>query len=698
MVQSDKAHQPKENSVTEESPKYIYQSRRRKLLGSIVHLVPIAASASVVSLNFAQVYWADIGIPNQNTYLDALQFAAQLLDILIVTSLWHMLLHFTQKQMISSEGMTFGSFLGVYQFQNFRYLFGPMFLSGFSPRMRFNWSKSGIAKGFLKFLTIYAALASFVGGPVSAIAIIPKLHWWQLPHFSPKSDLKDWLHDFDFIVSNLTELYPQSISASNLPNSSCVPPFGRQDSSCPTAGVSIIDQWASSVYQMIPSGGMDWEASLIPFNITMPDFFWSRSVDVAYPNPLVPYSVSSSVSLVLASSIWSFWLWQKTQNVNVSTFRVDMKPTAGYTFLKPLVQVQCTQSNDSSIDSFPQNLLSDPPPYEPESTDVPVQLSPGFTSTNYSSPNISWVDLYDEGYNASLGASISWSSGNGTPSGDQNLVPLTFLCSIEANWVPVEVWIEPDQSNFVYQDTNDPLELFGSSANAVPIKIGVDWAQALNFTTSAGTTLLDVLEPILLGSETVTNSTAMGLSFLLGAVITDALARLGSQYPLGIFDKEEIIADPSYVSYFSGIITNESTINPASMTVLMEYSRLGYGYGLTTPTVRAALVALLTYTALATLFVVYYIIWARISNCWAQVGDVIALAMNSEQTPLLENTCAGIDHMATWKLSVAIRETKPGHLELVFANSNASLIHSDGTMRKVDDKTRYGRMSCLATH
>lgn len=55
----------------------------------------------------------------------------------------------------------------------------------------------------------------------------------------------------------------------------------------------------------------------------------------------------------------------------------------------------------------------------------------------------------------------------------------------------------------------------------------------------------------------------------------------------------------------------------------------------------------------------------RVSDAWGSIGEIIALAVNSEVAPSLKNTCVGIEETKTWKHIIQVREIDDGHLGLI---------------------------------
>jgi hypothetical protein len=75
---------------------------------------------------------------------------------------------------------------------------------------------------------------------------------------------------------------------------------------------------------------------------------------------------------------------------------------------------------------------------------------------------------------------------------------------------------------------------------------------------------------------------------------------------------------------------------------------------------------LLVYVLAALVHMAVMIIGGWSSDTWSKPGELIALAVNSSLTKLLQNTCAGIEDPEMWTRIVSVQETSEAHLEIVF--------------------------------
>lgn len=94
-------------------------SRKAAALRTVFYLLPVGLSFGILQLSFRRVYWrgstADYyGHYDINEVLNILQIVAKVHEILIVTSLSHLVLFYLCQQ-LSSNGLSFGLFTSTYQ-------------------------------------------------------------------------------------------------------------------------------------------------------------------------------------------------------------------------------------------------------------------------------------------------------------------------------------------------------------------------------------------------------------------------------------------------------------------------------------------------------------------------------------------------------------------------------------------------------
>ena len=92
----------------------------------------------------------------------------------------------------------------------------------------------------------------------------------------------------------------------------------------------------------------------------------------------------------------------------------------------------------------------------------------------------------------------------------------------------------------------------------------------------------------------------------------------------------------------------------------------GWSYTADGTTTKLSLVVMFTYCILVLAHIIYSAISGVSSTAWDSVAELVALAMNSSPTEILENTCAGIVGRKVYQAHVRVLKTSEKHLELVF--------------------------------
>ena len=158
----------------------------------------------------------------------------------------------------------------------------------------------------------------------------------------------------------------------------------------------------------------------------------------------------------------------------------------------------------------------------------------------------------------------------------------------------------------------------------------------------------------------------------LAVVIADGIARTGTynRLPVLVTDSTDHRTNYTMLSSFFLGRGQYHGINPSYYSRILS-ERYGYGYTLRSIPSRLAIACLSLY-ALLILFHMGYVATSyhlgKFCHCgsWNDVGELLALAMNSAPSARLDGTSGGIDHSFTWQEMVTVRDTGEQHLELRF--------------------------------
>ncbi|GAD99736.1 hypothetical protein PTT_07440 [Paecilomyces variotii No. 5] len=181
--------------VYREQPKIVI--RRNKLsalLRALIHLIPVAASIGLIIVNIRGYYLGgnvdDVGL---------IQFAAKGHELFIQASLTFIITNVIASQLVSREGLPFGTLFSISQLSQVGYLFSSAL---FGSLLSFD-HLTVRAKSIIG-LTIAAIILATTAGPSSAILMIPQVDPWPAgsTHF--------------YINATPSEIWPDKVDTSTL--------------------------------------------------------------------------------------------------------------------------------------------------------------------------------------------------------------------------------------------------------------------------------------------------------------------------------------------------------------------------------------------------------------------------------------------------------------------------------------------------
>lgn len=635
----------------------------------------------VLQLSFRSVYWGDLGnSTTQNAILNTLQLVAKFHEICIIASLSAIVLHRIQFD-LNGEGIPFGLLASGYSVSSITYLWSWQFWAGIlNNDLRYIYC----SRSSLFILLLLVSLLAAVAGPSSAVAIVPRLDWWESR--SPVSDSRATY------LPNSSTLWPSKLTADVFQGLDCVSSNASQSTYCPSAGWATIAAWDNY---------SNWRR---PFNITMPIAYTNMVRYLAASSDQINerlfrritrnpdraviirhgYSVASSVGELIARNLGCLYEWSDNQGslepMSRPIYTVSRQNREE--LFKPFVSVQCRDhARDRWKDmQFPHNNLVIPPMdrYTTEKWKVPESLWRPLINS-HDSIKASWVDFSAYPGKPSVGLVVFAKDGmaNGTAFNAPVLVP----CTVDARWVPVNTWIDPKIDNFVHEDQANLLDAtYGGDPRPYPHAVSgtrrvsfdqsyID-ALAVNVDDGNQSTIEAIIERHF--ARLVYTIQLDTIASLLSVYIADALARAQSAisgrniyhaYSETPGDKGGICGSPHQNE---NLPRNFDFTAPKGTILTYSTLRYGYGWGLKGTPIKLAIVILLLTVAINLVHMISLVHGGWTSCILKTAGEAIALAMNSNQTDILQNTCAGIGKFSTWKRVVKVRETSESHIELVF--------------------------------
>ena len=694
-----------DHTSSAESMKVAIDGRRwMSFLCCIPHLLPISVTIVILYLNIGGIYWQDLGYPNQNSILQALQYAAKAHEVMIIASLTSMIVYRIQHDLSSATGVPFGFLTAGAVFDSPSFTFSRAFLGGTAA----SWSLKGASRLFpLSILLMLCFALTLVAGPSSAVAMIPRLKWWDVPHSTAFG--QDYT---DRVYVNYTQqqLWPADITNAMYGNiSEC----------------SLTSVWLNScaIRALDPLNGLDgWvykhQAVGRPPNMTVTqDGEISRYLtSQGGPPDQSSWTVASTIGFRFANDIEHYWNWELensalTSVINRPLIRASFANST-FKLKKPLVQAQCQTYLNPDFEhgsfAFPHDELLTPPldEYKTNVWPVPNDFVRSLVGNRSSTDDVTYpiFDWYNTASNLSnqgapsLGAVLSYRAIY-----NDTFYNALATCSFDGRWAPVEYYLNPLDSLTLRQDSPKPMDVLNGAYKADPkdlvqMKMSLEWADTMNvLVDDLNIPTLTAVEQLLMnwGDAISVEPNSRGdksldwrISTTLGLYLTEALARAFINLDTAsMLYRQARDVNQSYIRLLNNFnvpwsegyrdhklawvsmedprwhwdnISHETWDVWAPQNgyteVAFRIQRNGYGYGFDGVPIKLATAALLLYVVVALNHIVFMLVIGRRYKGCSTVAEILALAFNSPSSEYLENTGAGIEESRTWKHNVTLRE------------------------------------------
>ena len=688
-----------------------YRERWLNVLYCLPHMLPLAITITILILNARGVYWQDFGRPNQNTILEVLQYAAKAHELTMAASLTAIVVHQTQYDLRNSKGISLGFLTAGFRLSDPLYVCTREFLGG---AMALVHSKRISRFSALTYLLVLGVALTLVVGPSSAIAMIPRLHWWQVS----KMDAFGPLYT-DRVYFNRTEaeLWPRNITNAIYADVSKCDAIDTDPQDCAVGAADVVETWVA----------LHQSQGTKP-NITI----FQDSEVIRYltsqggPPDNSSFTVSSTIGSVFAKDLDHYWDWLvENSSLPLNIDRPLLRPAfnnSNFKMRKPLVSAQCRTyfkpDYEHGVFVFPHDELVTPPldEFRNDTWSLPNDFvlnlkgddSEIGNSNDSSHPYIlfRWFDTATEFSNKgapSLGAVVLYLAFNGS-----DLLEALSTCSFDGRWAPVEYYLDPKDVVTVYQNSPNPMDILNGSSKAaaedlIQMRMSLDWAKTLNVKGSdldiPSTTVVEQMLELFsdgnfifpepepeLATGYVMKSLDWRLSTALGLYLTESLAHAFSDASKGsMLYRQAPEPNQSYVRYLNDInqpaykrfYTNgkldwvemrdplwNSSVLPwdewapqnGYTEIIFTVQRNGYGYGFEGVPIKLATLVLATYVLLVCGHVVSVLLSGHVYKGYSTISDMVALAWNSAPAKEVSDIAAGTEKLQTWSLVVRAKE------------------------------------------
>ena len=673
-------------------------ARRRwvNVLHCLPHMVPLAVTITILTLNALGVYWQDLGRPNQNTVLQLLQYAAKAHELAMAASLTAIVVHQIQHDLRGSKGVPLGFLTAGFRLSDPLFILTKEFFGGATAPGR---SKGVFRASALAYFLVLGVALTLVMGPSSAIAMIPRLEWWEVSKMDAFGPLYT---DRVYLNRTEAELWPANITNAIYANVSLcsAPDTDRQD--CAIGAVDVVKPWIA----LHQSQG------------TKPNITVFQDSEVTRyltsqggPPDNSSFTVSSTVGSVFAKDLDHYWDWLvENSSLPMKVDRPLLRPAfknSSFKMRKPLVSAQCQTYFYPDFEYgdfvFPHDELVTPPLDE-------------FINDTWSLPNDFVLSL--KGDDNDIGDSADKShpyflfdwfdsasefSSKGAPSLGAVVIYLAFngsayidaltTCSFDGRWAPVEYYLDPKDVVTVYQDSPNPMDILNGSRkeavkDLIQMRMSLDWAKTINTKANnrdipSTTVVEDMLvgfsqgsfifpEPAqILASGYVMKTLDWRLSTTLGLYLAESLAHAFSDANKGsMLYRQAPELNQSYVRYLNDINQPapkvgyrhgkldwvemrdprwNSSILPwdewapqnGYTEIIFTVQRNGYGYGFEGVPIKLAATVLAIYVLLVCAHVVSVIFSVRVYKGYSTISDMVVLAWSSTPAQEVADISAG---------------------------------------------------------
>lgn len=680
------------------------KNRTVAILRCTVHIIPVGAALALLAVNASNYYiGGELAGPSGEDFqkLAALQFAAKLHELFMLTSLGTLLITYIRRELAFGEGLPFGAIFSGLQFREISFLWSPEMWGTIYNE----WEKRS-TKWFIILLMTTCTILGVSVGPSTANLMKPRIDDW------PAGGTPFWINSTqDTLFAEVMSDSP-ALSHCSVDNS---------DLACPSGGWQVISQEYLSFWpRLVDMGSLPQVIDISsPFSVrsfvmrsrnTLDDtmMFWGNAFTMA----TTPIS-SVADSLAELAKLWC----DAAVNGNIGRFKYRRDATFTVNAFQPLVLARCQESlaipNTSVSLSFPglgnvslsegpgtadqlENVaqISDYIPFNDSNTTNTVQsfLQPGMP------PSMVWIDESTllQKSNSTLAAVFTLPDSNEGFS-------FYYCCSIDSRLANVNLDTKRSVIKYVEGQPN-AFDQYGTFYPEYPkIMIEAEWAKYLSPTIPG--TNYSILSTIA-STAGIWNTSLPSKGYYYEIIVENIIATLvangigRASYNTTMLMNLKGVTNPNDLweggDWISEILPKGGKMGPGgnafdisaaeqnrSTMLQMVATVNGYAYSSQGIIQKVEMLVLGFYILLALCHVCYSVYTGLSSSTWGSAPEVTTLAMNSSYTQELQNTGAGIQTVEVFKNRVKVEE-KEERLQMTFNSNERS---SDGC--RVEENVSY---------
>ncbi|KAK4216800.1 hypothetical protein QBC37DRAFT_385099 [Rhypophila decipiens] len=732
------------NRQEEEKKEVISKHRGVALLRSFIHIIPIFTAAIVIFFNASEYYIGGEleGNTDQDTEkLAALQFAAKVHELFMITSIGYLVVTYIKREMISNEGIPFGAVFSPTQFQNISFLWSAAMWGIIFSK----WKHTG-RKLFIISLIFVCTILGLAVGPSTANLMRPRLDRW------PAGGTTLWIN------ASLDELYPTVVRPSDS-IAHCLVDTG--DLACPAGNWQTLNQLFFSYWPQLTN------MQTVPQYFSIPSRFSTMTMhiksrrsdheDAVKPIWSGAYTIATVALAPLADAVVEMVrLWEYAARYSERRIRFRQDTYFDMGAKQPVVFARCLRSHDRAEILFPALGGMDKVDGLNETQNATLHETINLTDESVTAelsallspdqlPSFIWVDDEDI-INATSGSIAVIMTNPDGSDGQGEFFPCTVLAAWGDGYLTSRLGLTK-----VSNGTTAKFETQGPfNPSWPPVKIQADWARYLNPSTpslsnssSSSSALANILEssglwhppssttgpaPFGFGEIIVENALTLLMASGLSRYAYTASLRLdllkGPVDPTNLWDGGTWASELLPNSKFGDMGPAGEAFNPpteeelsagSSSSFGLRIEVLGYAYSMQKGmTQMVSAMVLAVYIFLMVLHVLFTLSTGWSSGSWGSPPEVAALALRSripgpggegseDGDGLFKNTGAGIDKVRVYEEKCCVRvvgggggdrhgdgtgdgRRGHGHLEMVFRDREGE----KDQMGRVEENVSYG--------
>lgn len=669
----------------------IRRSRVTALLRALIHAVPLSIAIFEIVIN-----WKGHYVGAKFDMQNSLQFVAKGHEVTMQASIAAVLLSYIRYQISAGEGMPFGAVLGGLQFLQISYLWSiELWSSILATNFRLRRKIPFVV------LILVGVILAATAGPSSANLLIARRGIWpQNPTYYA-------------VNATVPDMWPDRVDGENIPKDCSRTRQFNSTAGCP---LSAIDVFLSTAHESNKNSELNSEG------LNVLNFGDQYALQM-----LMSHCPISSTGQICAT-VPQQGLMDGLIEEETGEFPNALE---GYRIIKenyyqPYTVASCV-GDTIRIDADQTPLLF------PRISETPAEIKrgreivsvPGITkgqvmnglSISKSQFLVAWIDLPQDIFNTGVPGALVVH-----PRAANNSSHNITTCTLNAGWGSSAIMNDFSVSDIIRS------QIFGTPSSWYVKRVSSDafgylissfpnFAQMSNFTypqrrIRVSKSWMEFLNPDFVS---INNSTTPLMSRWLSSLDQAGerdLARMFSIFlTLGLSTTG--MGHDWKGLYLPSIRILVHTMKELSLTTLtkalpnitrtatdqckscllfeVDHSLLGWLYAPHGASIKLAIANMFLYCILVLGHIIYSAVTGISSTAWDSAAELVALAMNSSQTQVLQNTCAGIIGRRALMSPVRVLVQEPGHLELVFGNVSKDENIQNGTKLVVNQQ--YGKLA-----